>query len=134
MKNKIIGFILLIPLFGSLPDFAFGRGHKKVLEISYYKNIFGNIHQSPNKYSEVITTIACGRTVKVLGARKNGWHKVQVGSYTGYVQKEFLGSERAGCFQDKYPRFFEKFKLELSDLYYWARLYDLYAQGRSRVK
>ena len=132
MKKFIFRVLLAIVLMSSWP--VNGKTKEKVLEILYYKNIFGNLHQAPHKYSETISTISCGRTVKVLKFHKKGWYRVKVGSYTGYIQKDFLDNRRRNCFQDKYPRFFDKFKLDVSERYYWARLYDLYARGRSRVK
>ena len=62
------------------------------------------------------------------------WNYVKVGMHKGYVKRDVLRSKRPLCFQDMYPKFFDSFDLDLSELYYWGRLYGQYIQGRSRVR
>jgi len=91
-----------------------------------------------------MTTVACGHPIKVYKIMRKGmppaivfnggWNFVKVGPYDGYLQRKYLSSRRVPCFQDKYPKFFENFDLDLSELYYWGRLYDLYVNGKSKVR
>lgn len=103
----------------------------------YYTNFLGHLHENPSKDSTSLTIIQCSHSVQVLKSSKNapaGWMKVKVGSDSGYVQSRFLSIKRPGCLQEKYPKFYTSFKLTLSEMYYWGRLYDQYLQGESKIK
>jgi hypothetical protein len=140
MKFLLLSALILI----STNAFSKKKG-LKVQRIAYFNEMHGNIHQNASKYSNVLTTVSCGHPIKVYKEKKspNGglvenisyeWDFVKVGSYNGYVLSDFLGKRKQKCFQDKYPRFVEKFKLEPSEMYYWGRLYDQYVGGKSKVK
>ncbi len=117
---------------------------KKLIGIYYYKNILGQIHLNPSKYSTSLTTIACGHPVKVyqISISKNKkqilfaekYNYAKVGPYEGYILRSFLSKKRVLCFQDKYSRLYESFKLDISEMYYLGKLYDQYVHGKSKVK
>jgi hypothetical protein len=116
---------------------------KTMVGVSYYQNMFGLVHQNPSRYSMALTTISCGQPIQMyqLTSKQGqsvqlpeGWMLVKVGAYDGYLPKEHLSRNRISCFQDRYPKFFEGFELELTDLYYWGRLYDHYLWGKSKVR
>ena len=112
---------------------------KKIRKVSFYSKIFGHIHKSPSKYSQSLSTIACGHPVKVLSLNGReewgkGFYFVQAGPYEGYIHREYLSDKGPECVQDQYPRFFDKLNLSISDMYYWGKLYDQYARGRSKVR
>lgn len=113
---------------------------KDIGRIMYLKTLFAHIHPNPSKYSSTMTTLSCGHPVKVLeggtgkSTNSKGWIQVVVGPYKGFIQGHFLSEKKVGCFQDKYPKLFDSFNLELSELYHWGRLYDLYSIGKSKIK
>lgn len=113
---------------------AFAKKKAEYVGLKYYKNIFGHVHQNPSRYSNSLTTISCGHPVKVYANPKKHWSRVKVGPHSGFIEKNFLLNKRPKCFQDNYPRFFDQFTLDISELYYWGRLYDHYVQGKSRVQ
>ena len=145
MKKLIMPFILSI-IVGNLFLFsAYSKNKKKddsSVTIFYYNNIFGHVHQSSLRFSNSLTTLTCGHPVKVIESRsselgrstKAGWNKVVVGPYNGYIYSAFLSIQKPICFQDLYPKFFELFEVDLSDIYYWGRLYDQYLIGKSKVQ
>lgn len=101
---------------------------KKVVARKYYKNIMGHIHKNPSDSSSSLTTIQCAQSVKVLEDKEvalpKGWLYVSVGDDDGYIREDFLDKKRPDCFQKDHPEFFNALKLDLTDLYYWGRLYD----------
>jgi hypothetical protein len=111
---------------------------ENIVGIFYMKPIFGHIHQSSVRTSASLTTIQCAHPVKVIQSSKvhagSEWAYVQVADYKGFVLKEYLSEKRPDCFQGQYPKFFDALNLDLSELYYWGRLYDHYVQGETRVK
>lgn len=110
---------------------------EKVVGIFYMKPIFGHLHQSSTRTSSSLTTIQCSHPVKVIESSKvnvsSEWAYVQVADYKGFILKQYLSEKRPDCFQGKYPKFFDALSLDLSELYYWGRLYDHYVQGETRV-
>jgi len=84
--------------------------------------------------SDSITTIGCGQPLHQYPLDNTVWAKIKVGPYVGHIFKSKLSQNKPVCHQDKYPKFFEKMNLSLSDMYYWGRLYDKYVQGQSEVK
>ncbi len=120
------------------------ESQKVVVRIAFFKKIFGHIHQNPSKYSTSITTISCGHPIKIYnvigpdGRRAEIFNKkymlIKAGPYDGYVLKSLLSKDRPKCFQDEYPRFFDQFELDISEMYNWGRLNDLYLVRRTRVK
>jgi hypothetical protein len=111
---------------------------ERVVGVFYLKPIFAHVHESSSKTSASRTTIQCSHPVKVIESSKvsasSEWAYVQVADYRGFILKEYLASKRPECFQGKYPKFFDALNLDLSELYYWGRLYDHFYQGESRVR
>ncbi len=106
-------------------------GKENKLDIFYYNNIFGNIHQNKSDYSSAITTISCGQLLKIKNYNEQAqWMHVQSGPYKGYIKSHYASKEVPVCFQDKYPKFFESLDIDISDTYYWGRLYDLYLTSK----
>lgn len=119
------------------------EGKKTVLGTAYFNQIFGHVHQNPSRYSKSLTAIACAHPVKVMslevkpGEKKESfaenWKLVKAGPYEGYIHGDYLTAKRPECFQDRYPRFVNELGLELTDMFYWGKLYDHYEQGRSQI-
>lgn len=116
----------------------------EMIKLTYYKNIFGHLHRNPSQFSSSLTTLACNHPVKIFKMiDKNGkeqisvddkWYYASVGSHMGFIQMEYLSDKKVNCFQEQYPRFFDAFNLDLTELYYFGRLYDQYFQETSTVK
>jgi hypothetical protein len=127
--------ILLLTSFLSFAETS--STDEKVVGIFYMKPMFGHVHQSSVRTSASLTTIQCAHPVKVIQSSKvsvsREWAYVQVADYHGFILKEFLSEKRPECFQGKYPKFFDALNLDLSELYYWGRLYDHYNHGETRV-
>lgn len=132
MKAWFVLFLPLLSFASSAPT------DEKVVGVYYLKPIFGHVHQSPAKNSASLTTIQCSHPVKVIESSKvqvsREWAYVQVADYRGFILREYLEEKRPDCFQGKYPKFFDAMNLDLSELYYWGKLYDQYVQGESRVQ
>lgn len=119
-------------------------GYKKVVsDVLYFYQIFGVVHQNPSRYSSALTTISCGhpiKTLRLIDAKgkefipNESWVFAKVGAYEGFVMKEYLNKQKVQCFQDRFPKFFDSFDMDLSELYYWGRLYDQYVTGKSKVR
>tara|TARA_R110000868_G_scaffold303689_2_gene564204 strand:- start:4244 stop:4627 length:384 start_codon:yes stop_codon:yes gene_type:complete len=105
----------------------------KVLMVKYLNTPWGHVHQNASRYSTSLTTVSCGHPIKVYEVKAD-WHKVGAGPYTGYVASGQLSDKKPTCPQDKYPRFFDDLKLEITQMYYWGKLYDHYIEGKSRLK
>jgi hypothetical protein len=109
---------------------------------AYLVNIFGHIHQNPTKSSQSLTTIACGHPLRLLKEIAvetktetvlfaGEWNLVASGPYEGYIRQEQLTAKKPECFQDRFPKFFNDLGLEVTDMFYWGRLYDHYEMGKS---
>jgi hypothetical protein len=111
---------------------------ERVVGVFYLKPMFAHVHQTSVRTSPSLTTIQCSHPVKVIESTKVAhgaeWAYVHVADYRGFILKQYLVEKRPECFQGKYPRFFDSLNLDLSELYYWGRLYDHYVQGESRVQ
>jgi hypothetical protein len=111
---------------------------EKVVGIFYFTPIFGHVHQASSKTSGSLTTIQCSHPVKIIESSKvsvaKEWAYVHVAEHRGFILREYLSSKRPECLQGKYPKFFDALNLDLSELYYWGRLYDHYYQGESRIR
>lgn len=134
----------IILLFFLTQASAFANSNLRLLKISYLKNTFGHIHQNASRSSTSLTTLSCGHPIKVYEVTNkagqkfttfaSGFFYVSAGNYYGYIQSSFLVDKKPNCFQKKYPKFFDALSLEITDFYYWGRLYDQYSQGKSTVK
>lgn len=144
---KILTLLLLI-VSSSLraeDGVASDKMKRTVIGVKYYSQMMGNVHQNPSRYSTVLTTISCNHPVKLLKeVSKDGkefvlfgedkWNLVSIGPYEGYVMTDYLTDKKNECFEEQYPKFFDGLSLDINDLYYWARLYDQYVQGKSKVQ
>lgn len=131
--------VFLLILLSTVLSFADSIStDEKVLGVFYMKPLFGHVHQSSVRTSASLTTIQCAHPVKVIESSKvsasKEWSYVQVADYRGFILKEYLSEKKPDCIQGKYPKFFDKLNMDLSELYYWGRLYDQYIQGETRVK
>lgn len=131
--------MFLILLLSSILSFAETTStDEKVVGIFYMNPLFGHVHQYSVRTSASLTTIQCAHPVKVIESSKvsisNEWAYVQVAEYRGFVMKQFLSETKPDCIQGKYPKFFDMLNMDLSELYYWGRLYDHYVQGETRVQ
>ncbi len=134
-RLKLLFFLILISFVNIFAD------QVPVIKDVYFNLFSGHLHQVPNPQSTSLKVLNCGDRLKVVTNEKEGvastkfsWSKLQTASYIGYVRKEFLSEEPPKCFSNKYLKFVEQFKLELTDKYNWGRLYDQYVLGKSRVK
>lgn len=129
-------FILLLSSLLSFADTT--STDEKVVGIFYMTPMFGHVHQSSVRTSASLTTIQCAHPVKVIESSKVSvsadWAYVQVAEYRGFIMRQFLSDKKPECFQGKYPKFFDSLNMDLSELYYWGRLYDHYVQGETRVQ
>ena len=130
--------MFLILLLFNLSSFAETTStDEKVVGVFYMTPLFGHIHQSSVRTSASLTTVQCAHPVKVIESSKvsisKEWAYVEVADYRGFVMKQYLSEKRPDCIQGKYPKFFDALNMDLSELYYWGRLYDHYIQGETRV-
>jgi hypothetical protein len=144
LMRKILLFILLGLGIAQAQEASTGM-KKSLIGIKYFSEMMGNVHQNPSRYSQVLTTISCNHPVKIMKeTSKDGkdfvlfgedkWNLVTVGPYVGYVMADYLADKKNVCFEEEYSKFFDGLNLDINDLYYWARLYDQYVQGKSKVR
>lgn len=143
MKKLSLFLIILFSIQAFGADIS---GPKKVLVgVRYFNRMMGNVHQNTSRFSQVLTTIACNYPVKVMKeVSKDGketilfgednWNSVAVGPYEGYLMTSYLSEKKVDCFEENYPKFYDGLSLDINDMYYWARLYDQYVEGKSQVK
>jgi len=134
-RLKLLFFLILISSSN-----VFGAQVPAIKDV--YFNLFsGHLHQVANPQSTSLKVLSCGDILKVISNEKEvttpskfNWSKLQTASHIGYVRQEFLSTELPNCFNNKYLKFVEQFKMELTDRYNWGRLYDHYVLGKSKVK
>ncbi|MGZ3787624.1 MAG: SH3 domain-containing protein [Bacteriovorax sp.] len=137
-------FILFTLSFSAMATESTGM-KKSMIGIKYFSQMMGNVHQNPSRYSQVLTTVSCNHPVKIMKeTSKDGkefvlygedkWNLVSVGPYEGYMMTDYLSDKKNDCFEEEFPKFFDGLSLDINDLYYWARLYDQYVQGKSKVR
>lgn len=143
MMKKVLAVLFFVSFLLPIKT-TLAKTKKEMINLSYFRPIFGHVHRNPSKYSSSLTTISCGHPIKVykLTPKKGRsvtifnkvWRYVKVGPYEGYIDKKYLVKSKPNCFQDRYPKFFDSLELDLTELYYWGRLYDQYVFGKSRVR
>lgn len=110
---------------------------ERVVGVFYMTPLFGHVHQSAMRTSASLTTIQCAHPVKVIESSKVStspeWAYVQVADYRGFIMRSYLSEKRPDCIQGRYPKFFDSLNMDLTELYFWGRLYDHYVQGETRV-
>jgi hypothetical protein len=131
--------MIFVFIFSTLLSFAeTSSSDEQVVGVFYMTPLFGHVHQSSVSTSASLTTIQCAHPVKVIESTKvsvaSEWAYVEVADYRGFILKEYLSEKKPVCFQGKYPKFFDSLNMDLSELYYWGRLYDQYIQGETRVQ
>ena len=145
--TKILFFVAIFISIAGAADMANSTSamKKTFVGIKYFSEMMGNVHQNPSRYSQVLTTISCNHPVKIMKeTSKDGkdfilygedkWNLVTVGPYEGYVMTDYLTDKKNVCFEEEYSKLFDGLNLDINDLYYWARLYDQYVQGKSKVR
>lgn len=144
MFKNLFVTLMLVGSFHALAQTK-NESTRSVVGVKYFSQMMGNVHQNASRYSQVLTTISCNHPVKVLKeVSKDGvetvlydkgmWHLVSVGPYEGFLMTEYLSDKKNVCFEEEYSKFFDGLNLDINDLYYWARLYDQYIQGKSKVR
>lgn len=142
MRKLFFTIVLLV-----FNGFSFGQEvkmKKTVVGIRYFGKLMGNVHQNPSKYSQTLTTITCNHPVKIMKETssdgkdiilygEDNWNFVSVGPYEGYILTNYLADKKIDCPDEEYSKFFENLSLDINDMYYWARLYDQYIEGKSKV-
>lgn len=133
MKYLVTLFLFLI-LSCSVGAKTQPRG--KLMGVFYLQTPYAHIHSSAEVNSESLTTLSCGHPIKVYeeDGLSERWHRIKVASLEGYIKAEFLSRNKVNCLQDRYVRFFSNLKLEISDLYYWGKLYDQFLSGRVGIE
>lgn len=118
---------------------------RTLIGVKYFNQMMGNVHQNASRFSLVMTTISCNHPVKIMKETSvdgkdfalygdNDWNLVTVGPYDGFIMSAYLSDKKNECFEEEYSKFFDGLELDINDLYYWARLYDQYTQGKSKVR
>lgn len=124
----------IITIFMMTSSFA----SERTVGTLYFEKFMGHVHKNPSASSSSMTTIQCAHPIKVIEDPEvrtpEGWLYVKVGEDKGFITSKFLSNKRPKCFQEKYPKFFMNLNLDLTDMYYWGRLYDQYEQGESKIK
>jgi hypothetical protein len=144
-RNFFTLFLFLILNLSYAKEANSNELKSSLIGVRYFNRMMGNVHQNPSKYSQVLTTISCNHPVKVMKeTSKDGkeiilygednWNLVSVGPYSGYVFSSLLSDKKSECIEEEYSKFFDGLNLDINDLYYWARLYDQYVEGKSKVK
>jgi hypothetical protein len=122
-------FILVIGMTSS-----FGQSTKP--SIYYFNQMFGHILETPQPNAASVSTIPCQFPLRMSTTQSENdlWHRVEAQDLKGFVLKEYLSSSKVDCFQEKYPKFFEQLNLDVSEMYYWGRLYQNFSLGKSEVQ
>ncbi len=135
MKKILLSFAFFLVVSGVLSK---SWANEKVVGRLYFQKVMGLVHKNPSKGSSSLTTLQCGHAVKVIVDSSirypKGWTYVKVGDDRGYILNDYLTNKRPNCFQEKYPKFFNALNLDLTDMYYWGRLFDQYVIEESRIK
>ncbi len=107
----------------------------KYIGTFFVKEIFVHLHQGPSKSTTSLTTLSCGQSLRIWEKKSDpkGWFYTKVGVYKGHVHVSHLSLKKEKCFQEKYEKFFNSLNLDLSDMYYFGRLYDRYIQTNSNL-
>ena len=123
--------VLIFCLAGS-----FSLAAQEVVARKYFNEFLGHVHKNPSQDSTSLTIVQCQHSVKILKKDNvpDGWMFAMVGEDKGYIETRFLSSKRPECFQEKYPKFYQTFNLDLSEMYFWGKLSDHYLQGRTQAQ
>ncbi|MEX0799333.1 MAG: hypothetical protein WEB87_07505 [Bacteriovoracaceae bacterium] len=104
----------------------------------YFQNFMGHLHKEPVDSSASLTALQCAHSVIIIEKEgktpPSGWMLAKVGEEIGYIRSKLLDGSRPECFQEKYPRFYNRLGLDLTDYYYWGRLPDHFLEGESQAK
>jgi hypothetical protein len=111
-----------------------GSKKSQFSSVMYFDKMYGSVHEVANINSYSLTTIGCGHPVRVYKDNdgfSQEFLKVKIAQYKGYVLKAHLSLKRPECFSKKYSRFTNTIDLDLSDLFYWGRIYDQFRMGKT---
>ena len=124
--------VLLLFLLFQFP----AQAEEKVLGRKYFQQFLGHVHKNMSKDSTSLTVVQCAHSVKILAYKSllPEWRFVEVGEDKGFIETKYLGEKRPDCFQGKYPRFYNRIGLDISEMYFWGKLYDKYATGKSKIE
>ena len=80
--------------------------------------------QNPRPSANPISVLSCGSKVKIelQKSKSMKWSFVKIGPFEGYMKGQFLSKKKPVCFEDRFPKFYNSFRIKLSEMYYWARL------------
>ena len=137
---KIILRILLLYFF-TLGSFFINANKKvkdKYIGLFYFNEVYGLIHQMPSIDSVALSTVSCGRRLKVYEKTERpskDFYFVKKGKTKGYVQKEYLSKRwPKHCVRNRYKHFFKELNLDSGDHFYWGKLYDRFRIGRTKAQ
>ena len=99
----------------------------------YFQQTFGLLYNNPSWTADSSDVLACNDRVETFSFPAanlpEGWVKAKIRGKEGFVPQAFLAERRATCFAEKYPKFFDRFNLSVSERFYWGRLYGRYLWG-----
>jgi len=117
--NRTVRMIRALILFFSL------FSYEMKADDFFIKKNFVILGQNPMPSTNPVSILSCGNKVKVSSQKSKiskKWSFVSVGPFEGYIKKQFLVKKKPQCFEDRFPKFYNSFKIKLSEIYYWARL------------
>ncbi|MBD65650.1 MAG: hypothetical protein CME62_10620 [Halobacteriovoraceae bacterium] len=125
MKTSLVALLFLV---GFQAEAEVGR--------KYFTEFLGHVHKNMSKDSASKTIVQCSHSVKILKVMEGApdWTYVQVGEDKGYIQSAYLSESKPECLQGKYPEFYKNLNLDITEMYYWGKLYDQYFRGKSKIK
>ena len=125
---RFYNFYFLLILFHA--SYAWGN------RVEYVVPPFGHLHINSSIYSMSLTTLSCGHPVKIFSDDKVkiGWKRAEAGGKKGFLLEKHLSPKRPRCFSGKFPKFVDRMNLDVSEMYYWGKLYDQYIEGRTKAK
>ena len=142
--KKVLMVTVLAPLLSPFGAAAEDKDLKKeVIKVGHFSEIYGHIHQNPSKYSTSLTNISCGHPVRVYSIKDESgersvfnkeWVYVSAGPYEGYIKKEYISDDDPECLQDRYSKFFDRLSLDITDMYYWGKLYDHFVKRKTKAR
>ena len=123
--------LILLSLF-SFSSFSISAASGRL----YFNKFLGHVHKTMSDEAPSMTTIQCAHSLEVIEYKNllSGWVYVKAGEDKGFIREEFLSDKRPDCFQERYPKFYSNSNLDITQMYYWGRLYDRFQSGSSQIK
>ena len=85
----LLCLVTILTLFMSIPAFADENGVDKVLLGKVTANAL-NLRQEKSTSSKVLTVIPEGTKIAIAEKDGDGWSKVMIGGYVGYVSSKYI--------------------------------------------